>query len=127
MKTNTQLIEKLEKEKKIKQEVNRVKKLYKDFSKDKAKSLEGLINEVSFMKVSLEELREDLLINGLTELFEQGPNQYKRERPEAKIYTSFIQRYSNTMKQLIDLLPEEDKKEETDELLAFLSKGKIKK
>ena len=36
---NEQLNQKLDKEKKIKQEINRIKKLYKDFDKDKIKSL----------------------------------------------------------------------------------------
>lgn len=119
--------EQLEREKKIKQEINRLKKLYKDFEKDKVKALEGLINEAAFMKVSLEETRKDIIKNGLTELFEQGEQCFNRERPEVKIYTSFMQRYSGVMKQLIDLLPVEVKKEEEDELMQFLKKGKIKK
>jgi len=117
----------IDKEKNIKQEINRIKKLYKEFPKDKVKALEGLINEVAFIKVSLEELRENLLTNGFTEVFEQGEQRFNRERPEVKIYTTFIQRYSNVMKQLIDLLPPEVKKEESDELLEFLNRNKIKK
>lgn len=124
---NEQLLQKLEKEKKIKPEINRLKKIYKDFPKDKVKVLDGLIQEAAFMKISLEDMRDDLLTNGLTELFEQGSQKFDRERPQVKIYTTFMQRYSGVMKQLIDLLPEEEKKEEADELLAFLSKGKIKK
>lgn len=119
--------EQLEKEKKIKQEINRLKKLFKDFEKDKAKVLEGLINEAAFMKITLEETRQDLLQNGLTELFEQGEQSFNRERPEVKIYTTFTQRYSGVMKQLIDLLPPELKKEETDELMNFIRKAKLKK
>lgn len=117
----------LDKEKNIKQEINRIKKLYKDFPKEKSKVLEGLINESAFIKVSLEELRDNLLKNGFTEVFEQGEQRFNRERPEVKIYTTFIQRYSNVMKQLIDLLPVEVKKKEADELLEFLNRNKIKK
>ena len=119
--------EQLEKEKKIKQEVNRIKKLYKDFEKDKSKVLEGLINEAAFMKLSLEELRNDLIKNGLTELFEQGEQSFYRERPEVKVYTNFMQKYSVVMKQLIDLLPIEIKKEEADALMEFMKKGRLKK
>ena len=119
--------EQLEKEKKIKHEINRLKKIFKDFEKDKAKILEGLINEAAFMKITLEETRQDLLQNGLTELFEQGEQSFNRERPEVKIYTTFTQRYSVVMKQLIDLLPPELKKEETDELMNFIRKAKLKK
>ena len=117
----------LNKEKNIKQEINIIKKLYKDLPKEKSKVLEGLINESAFIKVSLEELRDNLLKNGFTEVFEQGEQRFNRERPEVKIYTTFIQRYSNVMKQLIDLLPVEVKKEEADELLEFLNRNKIKK
>lgn len=120
------IYEQVEREKLINQEKNRIKKVYKDIPKEKLKVVEGLINEASFMKITLEETREDLLENGTTEKFEQGPNVYNRERPEVKIYTTLIQRYSNVMKQLIDLLPPEEKKEEKDELLEFLSKGKLK-
>lgn len=119
--------EQLEKEKKIKQEINRLKKLYKDFPKDKTKALEGLINNAAFLKNSLDDLREDLLKNGVTELFEQGEQCFNRERPEYKIYATFIQRYSNVMKQLIDLLPTEEKKEENDKLADFVKRSKMLK
>lgn len=119
--------EQLEKEKKVKQEINRIKKLYKDFPKEKARALEGLINEAAFMRISLEDTRNDLMKNGLTEIFEQGEQCFKRERPECKIYSTFMQRYSGVMKQLIDLLPaEEVKKEEEDELMQFIKRSKIK-
>ncbi len=119
--------EQLEKEDKIKKEINRIKKLYKDFNKDKARVLEGLIKEAAFMKVELEELRNDLLITGLTELFVQGEQCFNRERPESKLYTSFIQRYSQVMKQLIEMLPAEEKKQEETNLEKFVQKGKGRK
>lgn len=115
--------EQLEREKNIKQEINRIKKLYKDFPKEKSKVLEGLINEAAFMKTALEELRKDLIRNGYVELFEQGEQCFNRERPEVKTYTNFMQKYSVVMKQLIDLLPVEIKKEEADKLMDFIKKG----
>lgn len=120
------IYEQLEREKLIKQEMNRIKKIYKEFPKEKVKVLEGLITEASFMKTALEELREDILKNGYTELFEQGEQAFNRERPEVKIYTNFIQKYTVCMKQLIDLLPQEEKKIESDALIEFVKKGKIK-
>lgn len=118
--------EQLDRDRKIKQEINKIKKIFKDFPKDKIKVLEGLINEAAFMKVSLEDTRLDLIKNGLTELFEQGEQSFNRERPEVKIYTTFMQRYSGVMKQLIDLLPVEVKKQESDALMEFIKKGKLK-
>lgn len=120
------IYEQLEREKLIKQEINRIKKIYKEFPKEKVKVLEGLITEASFMKTALEELREDIVKNGYTELFEQGEQAFNRERPEVKIYTNFIQKYTVCMKQLIDLLPAEEKKVESDALIDFVKKGKLK-
>lgn len=121
------LYEQLEREKLINQEKNRIKKVYKDIPREKLKVVEGLISEASFMKITLEEARADLLKNGMTEIFEQGPNVYNRKRPEVEIYTSLIQRYSQVMKQLIDYMPEEEQKEENDELKEFLNRRKVKK
>lgn len=119
--------EQLEREKKIKQEINRIKKIYKDLSKDNIKVIEGLIVEAAFMKLSLTELREDIFINGHTEIYENGPQVVKRERPESKIYTTMVQRYSGVMKQLIDYMPVEEKKDENDALMKFLEKKNKRK
>ena len=116
--------EQLEKEKKIKQEMNRIKKIYKDLGKGKNKFLEGLIHETAFMKVSLEDLRNTLTKDGMTELFEQGDQAFMRERPEVKIYTTFMNRYQNGMKLLIDLMPGKEQKDEKDKLMDFVRKGK---
>lgn len=119
--------EQLEKEKKIKQEIHKLKKLYKDFTKEKLKAIDGLINRASFTKITLEELEEDLMKNGLTELFEQGEQSFMRERPETKQYTTFLQRYSQVMKQLLDLLPVEVAKQEQDALTQYLERKKNRK
>ena len=124
---NEQLAAKLEKEKKIRAEANRIKKLFKDFPKEKIKVMESLFSEAAFMKIQLEALRSYLLENGMTEIFEQGEQCFRRERPETKIYTTLIQRYSNVMKQILDYLPDEVKEEELDELAKFIAKGMIKK
>ncbi len=127
MKRNEQLERKLEKEKKIKQEINRIRKNYKDLEKEKVKTLEGLLNDAGFLKVSLEEIREVLLKDGLTEVFEQGEQRFNREKPEVKIYKDFLKLYSNVMKQLIDLMPVDVKGIEFDELAMFQEKYMIKK
>ncbi|TCO69511.1 hypothetical protein [Marinisporobacter balticus] len=111
------------KEKEIKSEIARVKKLYKKLPKEKTKVLEGLINEAAFMKITLQELRENILEKGTTELFEQGEQKFIRKNPMVEIYTTMISRYSNVMKQLIDLFPEEEKKPEVDALMDFVKKG----
>ncbi|HEB4999950.1 TPA: hypothetical protein R0E49_000458 [Clostridioides difficile] len=121
------IYERLEKEKKIKQEINRIKRNYKDLEKEKVKVLDGLVNEAAFLKISLEETREILLKEGLTEIFEQGKQRFERERLQVKIYMSFMKLYSNVMKQLIDTIPSDVKQHEEDELMEFIKKGKLQK
>lgn len=121
------IYEQLEKEKKIKQEVSRLKKNYKDLEKEKVKILNGLVNEAAFLKISLEETREILTKEGLTEIFKQGKQEFERERLQVKIYLNFMKLYSNVMKQLIDIIPSDMKQEEEDELIKFIKKGRLNK
>lgn len=65
--------------------------------------------------------------NGLVELFEQGEQSFNRERPQSKLYATLIQRYSTTMKQLIDLMPFGERKSEQDALALFIAKKRSKK
>lgn len=123
--------EHLEKDKEIKKEINRLKKLYKDIEKDKAKALEGLIKDAAFMKVSLDGFREILTREGITEIFKQGKQELKVERQESKLYLPYIQKYTQVMKLLIDVLPPEKQPEETNRLMEFANRkkneGKYKK
>ncbi|HBH1543876.1 hypothetical protein C4V20_00050 [Clostridioides difficile] len=119
------IYEQLEKEKKIKQEVSRLKKNYKDL--EKVKILDGLINEAAFLKISLEETREILTKEGLTEIFKQGKQEFERERLQVKIYLNFMKLYSSVMKQLIDIIPNDKKQEEEDKLIKFIKKGRLQK
>ncbi|HBF5768650.1 TPA: hypothetical protein KOS82_003558 [Clostridioides difficile] len=121
------IYEQLEKEKKIKQEVSRLKKNYKDLEKEKVKNLDGLINEAAFLKISLEGTREILTKEGLTEIFKQGKQEFERERLQVKIYLNFMKLYSSVMKQLIDIIPSDKKQEEEDKLIEFMKKGRLQK
>ena len=70
-------------------------------------AVQSLISRASFMKVSLEDLEQDLKENGWTEMFQQGEKQapYERQRPTATTYTSLNTNYQKIIKQLTDLLP----------------------
>lgn len=123
--------EHLEKDKEIKKEINRLKKLYKDIDKDKAKALEGLIKDAAFMKITLEGFREILIREGTTALFKQGKQEIEVERFESKLYLPYIQKYTQVMKVLIDVMPPDKQPEEEDKLKQFANRkkgqGKYKK
>lgn len=120
---NEQLNKELKRQENIDKEIKRLKKLYKDFPKAKKDALDGLINESAFMKVMLEEIRIDLLKNEMFEIFEQGSQKFERERPQAKKYETMVPKYASIQKQLIDILPVEEQKKETNELTSFMQKG----
>lgn len=48
----------LTKDQKIKREINRLKRVFRDLDKNKLQTVESLIRNAAFMAVSLEELQE---------------------------------------------------------------------
>ena len=112
-----------EKAKRIKPEVTRLRKSFKPLPEDKRRLAEGLMQEVAFMRVTLEETREIIDREGVIELFEQGKQRFLREHPATKVYASLVNRYSAVVKQLVDLLPDPKQGQDvTDELMEFVKK-----
>lgn len=92
--------------KRIASEERRLAKIFKDINEKRKATTKGLIQRAAFMRVSLEDLEEDLSRNGFTEWFSQGDQEpYQRERPAAKIYNTMNVSYQKIVKQLTDLLP----------------------
>jgi len=115
----------MDKEKQIKKEMLKLKRLFKNLPKDKMKAADGLIQEAAFMKVTLEETRYIIDHEGVIENFEQGAQRFKREHPATKVYNTMINRYSNVCKQLFDMIPDpETSKTAEDELMAFVKKAR---
>ncbi|PEP92997.1 hypothetical protein [Bacillus toyonensis] len=109
----------LTKEERVKKEINRLKRIYKEMPKDTFMVVEGLIVEAADLRVRLEDIRKDLDEKGYDEMFSQSENQepYERERPTARRYISMNKSYQTIMKQLGDYIPKPDakKKEEDDD------------
>lgn len=115
---DTELI--IEKNKKIKKELNRLKKLFKDLPENKKKISEKLIDNAAFMSISLEELKKDIILYGVKEPYVNGKDQYGfKESVESKTYNTTIKNYMAIIKQLNDMLPEEKKIDEEDEFDRF--------
>ena len=110
----------IEKNKKIKKELNRLKKLFKDLPENKKKISEKLIDNAAFMSISLEELKKDIILYGVKETYVNGKDQYGfKESIESKTYNTTIKNYMAIIKQLNDMLPEEKKIDEEDEFDRF--------
>lgn len=109
-------MEKKEKEKKIKNEVDRLSKNYVGIDGKKRAIVRGLIQRAAFMRVSLTELEDDLNENGFTEMFSQGDQTpYPRKRPTADFYNTMNANYQKIIRQMTDLLPKDEEKPKTDD------------
>lgn len=110
----------IEKNKKIRKETQKLKKLFKDLPDNKKKMAEKLIENASFMSITLDELKEDIKIYGVKETYVNGKDQFGfKESIESKTYNTMVKNYMNIIKQLNDMLPEEKKINEDDEFERF--------
>lgn len=99
-----------QRERAIKREKARLKKMLVLADKDQLRAAESLIDNLAYMAVELADLRAHLTKHGVTSRYQNGENQWgTKKSPEAEVYTSLMQRYLPAMKQLLDLLPEKPK------------------
>ena len=111
-----------EKTVRIKKEITRLKKLFSKIEKEKRDSVSSLIDNIAFMMVSLEELRDIINAKGYTEEYQNGANQKGVKKcSEVEIYNVMIKNYISAFKQLNDLLPREEKVEVDDGFEAFIN------
>ena len=99
----------LTKDERIKKEVRRLNRIYKNIDKDNKAIIDGLIQRAAYMRVTLEDWEEDIIENGVTEMFTQSEKTepYERERPVARLYNTMNKNYQSLIKQLSDLVPKE--------------------
>lgn len=110
----------IDKNKKITKETNKLKKLFKELPENKKKMAEKLIENASFMSITLDELKEDIKIYGVKETYVNGKDQFGfKESIESKTYNTMVKNYMNIIKQLNDMLPEDKKINEDDEFERF--------
>lgn len=110
----------LNKKKEVKKETNRLRKLFKDLDDNKKKIAENLIENASFMSVTLKDLKNDIIKYGVKETYVNGKDQFGfKESVESKTYNTTIKNYMSIIKQLNDMLPEQKKINEEDEFDKF--------
>lgn len=110
------------KEERVKQEKNRLNRLYKAIPENKKKAVAGLIERAAFMRIECEDLEADIKEHGWTEQFRQSEKvePYERARPQGQTYISLNSNYQKIIKQLSDLLPAKVQQEQ-DSFDMFLS------
>ena len=95
-------------------------KILKQVPEDKKPIAASLIKELTFMALTLDELKEKIKETGTVELFKQGKQEFWRESPALRAYNTTVQRYSLLYKQLTDLLPKTTEDIQDNALYEFI-------
>ena len=100
----------LEKQKRIKKEITRLKRLFSKIDENKKKLVFTTIEDVAFMTVTMQDLREEIVREGATCEYKNGANQYgTKQSPQVQIYLQMSQKQTQAMKILVDCLPKTEK------------------
>lgn len=111
----------VEKNKLIKKEILRLKRIFKDLEKDKWDTAISLIKNAAFMSVTLEDLQETINREGAVSEYQNGENQWgTKKSPEVEIYNTMIKNHMTIIKQLSDLLPKQAVKQDDDGFDSFV-------
>lgn len=96
----------LKKQKRIKSEITRLKKIFKDIDPNKKNLVISTIHDIAFMNITMEDLRESIIENGTTIEYKNGKDQWgEKQSPDAQTYLQLSQKSTQAMKILLDCLP----------------------
>lgn len=115
--------ENLTTEEKIKKKERKIKKLFENLPKEKAQLAEPLIHQYATTTVTLERLADEINNGEVIEDFVQGSQSLRRESPALKSYNSTVKSFTALSKSLLDLLPDDTKAKDGDELMNFIKHG----
>ncbi len=106
----------LTKDERVKKEMRRLKRIYKDMDPDVKKATQSLIENAAFMVVTLEDLQETINREGVISEYQNGANQWgTKKSPEVEIYNTMIKNHMAIIRQLTDLLPKDTEVVEEDD------------
>ena len=107
-----------DKEKKIKKETKRLRKVFEGLEPNKLKTVDALIDRAAYITVSLQELEEQLNREGWVEEYQNGRNQCGlKKSAAAEVHISLTKNLNAIMKQLLDLVPPAQKENRLTELM----------
>lgn len=106
----------LAKTKRINRERNRLRKLFRDIDENKKKLVMTTIDDIAFMTITMQDLRESIIRDGTTVEYQNGANQFgTKQSPDAQLYLQFSQKQTQAMKILTDCMPKQEKPVRTDD------------
>ena len=111
----------LEKQKRIKKEISRLRKLFKVIDENKKKLVLTTIDDVAFLTVAMQDSRENIIRDGTTVEYKNGENQYgTKQSPDAQLYLAMSQKQTQAMKILLDCMPKSQTTTKSDGFDEFL-------
>lgn len=115
MDENDSTLKKKEKDNKIKREIGRLKKYFKDCDKNAMNFIKPLIENAAFMAVTLDDLQIEINKDGCTVEYKNGENQYgTKKNPSVETYNTMQKNYAALMKQIAEMIPKPEKWEQDD-------------
>jgi hypothetical protein len=102
----------LEEKGKIKKEKEKFIDILRDLEVDenRLRAADPLIENAAFMSVALKNLQNEIAENGMITQYQNGPDQWgTKQSDEVKTYNTMIYRYNAIMKQLLSLIPDDEK------------------
>ena len=111
----------LEKQKRIKKEISRLRKLFKEIDENKKKLVLTTIDDVAFLTVAMQDLRENIIRDGTSVEYKNGENRYgTKQSPDAQLYLAMSQKQTQAMKILLDCMPKSQTTTKSDGFDEFL-------
>jgi len=87
-------------------EKNKLTRIFKECDDNTKKIASPLIENASYMKVELANLKKYNIKNGIKEFYMNGKGQFGfKESVESKTYNTMMKNYMSVIKQLNDMLP----------------------
>ena len=121
MSKELQILQQKDKDARIKKEMLKLKRLFKDMDKDTMNTVSSLIRNAAFMAVTLDDLQEIINLEGTVSEYQNGENQWgTKKSPEVEIYNTMIKNHMTIIKQLSDLLPKANSAGVGDDLEEFV-------
>ena len=100
----------LEKNRQIEKEVRRLKRLFSKIDKNKKNLVFATIEDVAFLTITMQDLRDQIIREGTTVEYKNGENQYgTKQSPDAQLYLQMSQKQTQAMKILVECLPKTEK------------------
>lgn len=101
-------------------EKNKLLKIFEKSDKNVKKIVSSLIDNASYMKVELANLKKYNIEHGIKEFYMNGKGQFGyKESVESKTYNNMIKNYMNVIKQLNEYLPKNEKIDPDDGFESF--------